>query len=1695
MPVDRQALVQRHLDRAQTTTEGVGAVRGLEETVPKLTVGDIIDIDPEVAEREGLTGAAEVIRKARETIGPAATPGRLGGPNNLKASAFDNEWGTQAAANLRQIPLQRMSGAMGLAPAQMETRLKELHFLLKARREGYKSSAMPVDEYGRILDDASNEARKDVASVMGASEERGNVIVDPDADNAVAKIKRGEDMPLLLKATPFGMYPTLASWWEQAGGAKVEDQTIMKIMAPIYALARPGTASVDVQTGAPIVGGAKESKLWWFLRLGYTTPLYSWAFDPSLTWELGGENGWGGTKHIQKIVSGDDGGQEILNYTLPAMHKAGEDPSIGNLASVALRISVATAAGMAMVFEPDAGSGAIATLGSLASNARRLPARVIDGVYMPALESWKQKLMDNADWTSLADGLHENSPLKILWDGVKNETEARAAAEAYDEVHKLGALSQLNEANMKNAQKVEVQAADMMSTANTEAVRSAVKGREAVNKVDQARAHIAMAHDEAADAHEKAARLAAKELNAALDEYQTAEAGLVTGTALRGTRGTPAAGQRVYDWKTGEVYQVVNVNKRGVRVTDQGGVERILPPSRLRHFAEMKDSKAVFDELSRIKRVRDQMMVARRAAVDAGDVAKVIDIDKKMAGITSKMIANINDTAHNAAHAAYLSARARIEKASEEAFRLWGTSPPPTGMAGATKYVKKHQALVQAVARLDAAMDKVAARKRQLEAIRRLPHILMEVIDDHLDAGKRISANLKAGVEEQAAAKNFVVNTVARQVGNEFKIDPAELRKAVVDRYGEAALNEALAQPTGRPFRNMFGSAGWGPHKIDVEVLGHLRDFEKSIHAAAERARLLPQAQASTFLRTLADTKGVAGWSRESWLAWGYQTAQRLSRAGDFISASTIGRAAPAIRESVRRSIERYYQGQKELGHIASTLGLKGFEDYLTSTTVMDGVIGNRDTVTIADKCLSYLRSIADGEWWAEDVVVKAMSTAPLASGQVAPVSAGVTRTRLQELVADPTTTGADLWRWLEKDSKNIYYALTGRHDTPEVMMRFFAQAMVQGANQHDTMYDIWRIAGTNIDAKSANALNWMITGENIGSLGKHTAADAYKAMSAYGLPRASDIAGKVERFYRAKLVQNKLIHIGTIEGKDHFMPRMVLEALNEVPRNLAKEMREFADTSRLEKTIAQLSLIWRVATVNGWILPRGAHWLNTFVGDWAQMTTSVGLKEATIISLNAMPTYMPIVGPALQSRLASNSLLGALFDPNLAKVMEGRSDVIIHTGDGAVSARRFLQEAYEDGCWDSINTKDLIEATSRSMKRRWDWVTPPHIEATAKMLEEAQHRSRTLLYLRLRNQGMTRQAAKAKMIEALYDWKTGVPEWEHMLIGRLMTFWTYRRGMTKQLGASLTEGLSKPGTDYWTKALTGRTNLARMRNQARAVELLPDAINWQDPDEQLDDEEQLDVLGKRTAPWWRTAQTIFGSRQVDPTRKLWFSEVTGKHVTYESIMLPTLTTLDQLHMLNVVLQTGAATTVMLAEELGLTSMTTIRAEELVERNIDTFADQLYPYAEGAISGALKQMAGVGYTRGGEYAQGVPLSEGQVVMLKRLGFEDFMGAKPDADGRWRIDAGAYGVVTSLMLNFPPVNDFARNWAIFDNPGHQESFLKGVSETMARWTGLFAPKAHDPFASRDYEAQAKERELKSMASGLEKQTTPKDMRHR
>jgi hypothetical protein len=331
-------------------------------------------------------------------------------------------------------------------------------------------------------------------------------------------------------------------------------------------------------------------------------------------------------------------------------------------------------------------------------------------------------------------------------------------------------------------------------------------------------------------------------------------------------------------------------------------------------------------------------------------------------------------------------------------------------------------------------------------------------------------------------------------------------------------------------------------------------------------------------------------------------------------------------------------------------------------------------------------------------------------------------------------------------------------------------------------------------------------------------------------------------------------------------------------------------------------------------------------------------------------------------------------------------------------------------------------------------------------MLASVQHRQRVLLYLeartgRLTGTPMSRQAAKELVLENLYDWKLGTAAIEGATVAQIAAYWGYRRNMIRQLGAILTEGFTAPGNEYLLRALTGRTKLAKVRQTGQLLSAIPEAIYWQDPEETLDDAEQYELMGLRDAPWWANSASLLMNRHLTGRRKLWYSEVQGRDVDFESILAPSLTTMDAIWVMTLLSQTGAATAVMLGEQAGLEPrLTTVGAEEMWRRNVEGIAGMMMPGWEqviGNLLGANRQ----------ESVYGVTVPAAQAQLLYQMGWEPFMRTYREIiDRRAQIAERALEVSAKELQELWP-SLLSHQLDIRFNPGDSPSDIATYREAL------------------------------------------------
>lgn len=1569
--------------------------------------------------------ATQAARAERERLQAAMAP-RPVVPEDAgithASTPFTTEVGAHKAGEQVIPPLMGRSGGYTANPKQSAYRISQLEIANRLKQSEYKNLAdVPHDVFIQWKQEADDKAKRFIAGQTGSSEQRGNMIVPLDPEKQVDEIRKGDlsGVAKLAYATPVGAIAVGSNLARSLGFVGEDEQTRAEAFAaPFFAMAAPGSGAFDAQTGEKVEDIRREGGFWWFLRVAPSTAVGSWLLDPETTWELGGEKGWGGERHIKKITGGYD--------VLSDIHRLGDmwdgvTPWESGKAEKLIAGGVPLAA--VVLMEPDLASLATLGVGAALSKPAKLVSagtKVLEEVYEPALKSWQKASEGGASIEDVArlagpEGSHERDVFKAVYA----ETRNRIATEAAPKDGTVGSV-------LSNLDPVAARNIDEVKAGTTEqAAEALVRRGEAEDIVKELEAKLDAAGDDrlvaykharlAVDNLEVEAAIAKREHLAAAERYAASSRldELASGEIKVGdkVRMTAARAGR-------EEYEVVGLKKsRGktrVQIKVDGALKTVdsasvkLAPRAFRSAAE------ILQHMQEFKKSRPALMKALAEASERGDTKLASALRKQLRHEGLQLASDVADLQHIALRRAVYKAERDMEAVK---------------------------------AQLSKAHDKV---KSILSSSPRE----MRQLTDRLNAAK---AQLSAATEVAAVQ--------------------AQRAKA-------AARAEAIFRETLKDWTDSVSEAASKQRGISTGAVG------------------VSTTRAEVALATLAHSKMAEGWSRESWHVWAYQMASRLSHRGDLVGKSIVGKMPRAVQEVVRRSYERFAGAERDLAKIWGTGG-QSVDDFITGTAqVADGVFSNQDTISIADKALDYLRNLPD-EAWEQDVIVKAIRSAPTPPWYAGTTGAAAVGKNLKSALKDPGMDGVKLWKWLSDAAPSIFAAAVGKSDSAQVTRRFMARAIIQASNQYDAMHDMYRLLGPRLGKDASDAANWFIDPVK---LSRPVSLDeALSTMAELKMPQLSTTVepaimftkptrtDELGSFFTARKSSNKLMQVGIVAGQDFYIPNQVWRALQDVPRTLSKELVEFSEKgSRFWETLDQLARLWRVSAVYGYFLPRPQHFVNTFFGDWSQMVTVLGWKEGTKQAITSAPTYIPFVGARLQKAIGSRvSVLHDMLDQDLAKAMSGSRDVTIATKEGPIDSVTFMREAIEDGVMEGHATRDLIEIAGRSVKKWSPLEVPAHIEATARFMESIQSRARLRVYLRARTgksgKALSRLEARDQMVRTLYDWNTGISDRERSLAGRISAFWTYRRMMVRQAAGALTEGITDPSLQYAAKAATGNTELARMRQFGLIAASVPDALYWPDSEQYIDDEEGLHQLGMKMSPWWARNRWSLGNRKLSESKAEWVSSVTGKKHSYEALMMPSLTTLDQLQLYDLMAQNAAAAAVAAAEAAGLKpSITTADADQIAERNISAFADMMMPVFDDAVRGALEEIAGV---EGPSSSKGVPVPQAQALLLKRLHWDEFMAAEPNADGTIMMDKTAYGLATALVLGSPWVNDAARGWRIFDNPAMQESFASGIAESAANLLGIAKPYSFDPFKSYTTEAKGDASRIKSEIKKLESKITP------
>ena len=352
---------------------------------------------------------------------------------------------------------------------------------------------------------------------------------------------------------------------------------------------------------------------------------------------------------------------------------------------------------------------------------------------------------------------------------------------------------------------------------------------------------------------------------------------------------------------------------------------------------------------------------------------------------------------------------------------------------------------------------------------------------------------------------------------------------------------------------------------------------------------------------------------------------------------------------------------------------------------------------------------------------------------------------------------------------------------------------------------------GAMFTKKQADAMNAFLGAEDgIKSIDPDSWPDVVEGLNRLGTPITQTHVGA--RHGLAESTTQLVASGATADGSTIYAREDLVSAINDVFSDSVKRAdRFYRKPSTGQNKPSKLYTLWKQSVTTGLILPNPHYWMNNVVGDFSQMGFTVGFGTAAKLTTMNLPHYVPIMGKHWQpfvssmTHWASNkpvlgTVTNALFNPHLNSIWNRRPGYVTFKGGQTASYDDVYRFAVEDGIVDSVVQEEFLSAINRGktegIKSTFDGmktIGKNWNEDVLLFADFAQKRQRMALYVDLLHKGYTRKEAARLTLEALYDWKHGVSQWEVALLLKISPFWRFWKGALKQTGRIYTDPLSKP--------------------------------------------------------------------------------------------------------------------------------------------------------------------------------------------------------------------------------------------------------------------------------------------------------------
>jgi hypothetical protein len=211
-----------------------------------------------------------------------------------------------------------------------------------------------------------------------------------------------------------------------------------------------------------------------------------------------------------------------------------------------------------------------------------------------------------------------------------------------------------------------------------------------------------------------------------------------------------------------------------------------------------------------------------------------------------------------------------------------------------------------------------------------------------------------------------------------------------------------------------------------------------------------------------------------------------------------------------------------------------------------------------------------------------------------------------------------------------------------------------------------------------------------------------------------------------------------------------------------------------------------------------------------------------------------------------------------------------------------FLSEAIEDGIMDSFFSADTARSfqtwarasyKNRLIDHRTTISLRNYFDLVPRVAAEGSKRQRMAPYFRMRMAGHSREEAKDFVLTNLYEWDSGVHDWEKAYLSNLVLFYSYKKNAMRQMHRNVFDGLDE--TFDMQNWLLGRYGVQRIEAMYRGGgQLFEPFLGWKPLyGERMEDEERerqvrIAAAEQNRREWHRTGVPFATYAFTDAQRK-----------------------------------------------------------------------------------------------------------------------------------------------------------------------------------------------------------------------------------